>query len=495
MELVTWGLAAGALLIWLGVGPLLAWRPPMVPLVSRGSIRRVLWVVLWGAAMAGSLLGPRLWTGTRLELSHRTDLASPGDQVTRTLRLPFLMQERDDRFDIRGEWMDARIRTRLHLPVGLLGFFGLLGWGWHKSRAAHGSGGERGGGSTTRGVARSRVTPLVLLILVGGMPAACGGDAHPEGPDRPTRTLTEVAWDTVFHLRVAPEDTLLYSASRVAAGEAGIWVADLIGHRIAHIDWSGELQWYAGGRGQGPGEFSNPRVVSADGLGGVWVVDHDNARITGFDATGALLAEISLRAVDAAAPNVVVSQGGDRFLGMIYGEGLVPLELDRNGQPRAGRILAIPGPEGAQGFALQGLIARESGGDRWVFASSFGDGIHRMDGTSRIDPPLHFPEEIPFPRLIEEVVVEGNMTSRTLSLSGFHPAADGVALAQGKIFVLFVGETEHRARILDIYDFETGAYEESVLVPRPGALAAWEDRIVLAYSEPTPGVLVIRRRE
>ncbi len=488
MEFVTWGLALGSLLAWLGVGPLLAWRPPCVPMSAGRNVRRFIWLALWAAALGGGLMGPQLWTGSRPEFSGRTDLEAPGNRTTRTVRLPFLQEEREDRHDIQGEWMDARIRTRMHLPVGLLAFFGLLGWGWYRSVGTRGSG--TGGDQTPR-----RTVVLVFSALAAGGISACGGEVDPGGLDRPTRILVEVDWDTVFHVRVGSEDTLLYSASRVAAGEAGVWVGDLIGLRVAHFDWTGELRWYAGGRGQGPGEFSNPRVVSADGVGGVWVVDHDNSRITGFDGNGRLSTEVSLRGMEGVAPNLVVNHSGDRFLGMLYGEGLIPLELSLNGHPREGRTLPIPGVEGARGFALQGTIARDPRGDRWVFASSFGDGIHRMEGTSRIGPPLRFPEEIPFPRLIEEVVVEGNVTTRSQRLSGFHPAAGGVALAGGRILVLFVGETEHRARILDIYDFESGDYLESVLVPRPGALAAWEDRIVLAYDDPTPGVLVLRRRE
>jgi hypothetical protein len=363
MELLTWGLALGSLLVWLGVGPFLVWRPPALPSGLGRSARRVLWVALWGTALGGSLLGPQLWMGTRLEFSDRTDLASPGDQVTRTLRLPFLEQERNDRLDVRGEWMDARIRTRLHLPAGLLAFFGLLGWGWHRSRSTRGADGRDGGAGIGVGAARHRIKALVVLALAGGAFPACGGDPESDRTDRPTRIVGEVAWDTVVHLRVAAEDTLLYSASRVAVGEAGIWVVDRIGSRVAHFDWSGEFQWYAGGRGQGPGEFSNPRVVSADGAGGVWVVDHDNVRISGFDGAGRLFTEVSLRGVDALAPNLVASQAGDRFMGMIYGEGLIPVELDRSGRPREGPALLMPEAEGAQGFALQGTIAREPGGD------------------------------------------------------------------------------------------------------------------------------------
>lgn len=332
--------------------------------------------------------------------------------------------------------------------------------------------------------------------FLAGLMAACGGPGpeHPEEPN-PERMFTEVAWDTLLHLQIPGEDTLLYAADQVQASEKGFWVLDRIGHRVAHFGWDGAHRWYAGRRGEGPGELLSPRLISLDDEGRVWVVDHGTGRISGFDDSGALQAEVPLGNIEGTLALFVASSSGDRFLGMNFTEDLRPMVVDRGGRVSGGRPFSLPDAAGTWGFALQGLVARAPDGDRWVYAFSSGDGMFRMDGVNPVGARIRYPEAIPFPRMIEEVEVDGERTSTIRRLDAPNFSARGLAVAQGRILVHFMGDTLDQGRILDLYDFASGTYERSLLLPRYGLMSAWEDRILLAINDPVPEILVLRMME
>ena len=335
------------------------------------------------------------------------------------------------------------------------------------------------------------VAPLLAALLV-----ACEepGSEHPEVP-HPERVFAQVAWDTVLYLQVPGEDTLLYAADQVQASEEGFWVLDRIGHRVAHFGWDGALRWYAGRQGEGPGELLSPRLISLDDEGRVWVVDHGTGRISGFDREGALQAEVPLGNIEGTLALFVASGSGDRVLGMSFADDLRPMVVDRSGRASGGRPFALPDAKGAWGFALQGLVAREPDGDRWVYAFSSGDGMFRMEEVDPMGARIRYPEAIPFPRMIEEVEVDGERISTIRRLDAPNFSARGLAVAQGRILVHFMGETPEQGRILDLYDFASGTYERSLLLPRYGLMSAWEDRILLAINDPIPEILVLRMAE
>ncbi len=82
----------------------------------------------------------------------------------------------------------------------------------------------------------------------------------------------------------------------VAIGEAGeVYVAQPWDLRIMRLDSSGEVLWQAGGRGEGPGEFS---AISAVGVldDTVFVSDSDQGRVSLFSTDGHFLATRRLAA-------------------------------------------------------------------------------------------------------------------------------------------------------------------------------------------------------
>lgn len=483
METVVWFLSLTAIGLWLVLGIELLLRPPTVPRGWKASFRRLGWGAVWVSALLAGTWGPELWARSSADFPRDPEAGAPVERISRTLRAPFVVQATTRELDSEARLVRAERRLSLQLPVAFLAFLGLGLW----LRPGR-SGGPTGTGRR-HGVGGS--VAVVWVTLAGGGVVACG-QFSPDALDRPERVMSQVRWDTVAHLRVSAEDTVLFSADQVVAKEDGFWVLDRTGYRVARFDWSGTLQWYAGRQGAGPGELMNPRVVDVDDRGFAWVMDVGTARVTGFNPEGALEREISLRALGGMMGAFTVSREGDRFFGVVHQEDVIPVVVDGGGAVRRGEPLFLPEEEDVWGFALQGMAAREPAGDRWIYALSMGDGLFRMDEVSLLGDRIPYPERVPFPRMLEEVTTEGDRTVTTRRLSAPNFSARSLAVARGRILVHFMGETENRGRILDLYDLETGDYERSVLLPRNGHLGAWEDRIVLALNDPTPEVLVLR---
>jgi hypothetical protein len=473
MEPFAWLLSFLAIVLWAAVGGQLVRRPPSRPARPSTRIRRWLWAALWLSALPAGVWGPELWERTVTDFTRDPDAGPPMVRTDRTVRTPFAVQRLTRELDAEARVIRADERVSLQLPVGLLLFLGGVGWIRWKD------GGRGGPGRRDPGSA------LPLLLASVALFPACGGGEGPSGADRPDRRLLDVSWEPLLHLRVEADDTLLFAADEVAADREGFWVLDRPGHRVARFSWDGALQWYAGDRGAGPGEFLNPREVDADERGRAWVLDVGTGRISGFGPDGSLVHEVPLRNLEALPTSFAVSPEGE----------VHPVVVDRSGAVRQGPALSIPDAEGAWGFAFQGRAVRGGEGDRWIYAFTMGDGMFRMEDLAPVGDRILYPEWIPFPRMIEEVERSGDRTVTVRRLGEPNFAAGSVAAARGRILVHFIGSTPERGRLLDLFDLETGGYEGTVLLPRMGRIGAWEDRILLLSNDPTPEILVLRMRD
>jgi hypothetical protein len=490
MESLTWFLTFALLASWIAVGVGIFRTPPRIPAGWRGASRRLLWGTIWAGALLGGLWGPSLWSTVSTDHADRSGDLETGAVTTTVIRTPAAVQVSTLTRDTEGGVLVRESRLTLQLPLGLLLFFGVL----HLVRRREGEPGSGGGGPVLDGDAGARRTATALLAII--LLAGCGDsylDAH--GP-RAEREIREVRWDTLVHLEIEVADTLLFSADDVATSDAGLWVLDRIGYRVAHLDWTGEVQWYAGGRGAGPGEFMNPRSLDLDREDRVWVVDIGTHRITGFDDSGSRMDEINLQEMEGALHDFRVTPDADRFHGMLLRDGLHPVEVRRDGRVREGRPIRIADTEGEplRGISLQGAVAGNPDDDRWAYAFTMGDGLFRMRGLDLEGGRILPPEEVPFPRMIEERSESGNTRTTIQRLTEPNFSASAITIADGRILLPFLGESPHAGRVVEVFDLETGDYLESVTLPRPGTLAVHGDRWVLAWNTPTPGLMVLRER-
>lgn len=509
MDSILWTLTFGVIGLWLFSGWGLFRSPLEIPSSWSPRRRRWLWLGCWALAGLSGLWGPELWTRSSADVPRTVDGAPPAIATNTEFRTPLVVRVREVERDAAGQVLRAESRMAVHLPLILLGFLGLVAllrrnatatpeeWMPEHSPSDQGQGDVQGpkheaGGPSGR----------FLLMLVLAMPfhGGCAADETVESWDRssPTRIQTTLSWDTLVHQHIPATDTLLFSADAVSTGDSGFWVLDRAAHRVAHFDWEGSLRWYAGRRGSGPGEFLNPRALHADHEGAIHILDAANARISSFDVAGRLVAELSLAELDGTLHTFALAPDG--IFGMLTDGELVPVRVDREGRVERGTPIPVPGVEPtAVTLALQGnAIALGDEGDRtdgrWIYAFTVGDGFVRMDGLGSLGDPLAYPEAIPFPGVAERRSREGDQTTTTRRMKPPTFAAGEVSGSSDRLAIRFFGETREGGRWLDLYEADSGEYQESLLLPAAGPAAWWRDRVVLLPADPEITLLVLRPR-
>jgi hypothetical protein len=473
MESLTWLLTFLVLGAWLAVGIGLLLHPPAVPGGWGSTARRLFWGFFWAAALVAGSWGPHLWSRTAGDYPNDPAVGAVASRTTASLRTPVALRSSTRDLDAEARVVRAEERLVLQLPVALLVFFGIV----YVLRS------------------RERRSSMLLALALALVPlAACQPGQGGEDAPRPERAIVEASWDTLVHIRVEPEDTLLYSANHVVASERGLWVLDRIGYRVAHFDWHGELRWYAGSQGAGPGEFLNPRMLQLADDGRVWVLDIGTHRITGIASDGTPDGEVSLQPLEGVLHVFASDAAGERFYGMLADERLLPVAVDREGRVERGRPIRVADADGAFGIALQGVASGALRGEDWVYAFSMGDGLFRMRGLDLLDSRVRYPEWVPFPGVARREEEAAEVLTTTTQLTEPNFSAAEVAVTEERILVRFRGTSPEAGRLLDVFDLETGGYIETLLLPRSGRLAAWGDRIILAWDQPAPQVAVLRRR-
>jgi hypothetical protein len=75
------------------------------------------------------------------------------------------------------------------------------------------------------------------------------------------------------------------------------------------------------------------------------------------------------------------------------------------------------------------------------------------------------------------------------------PSARSISVFGDTAFVLFVGQTGQRGRLVDMYRLSTGSYEGSLLLPVVASdLAVTRERLVVLARESVPQVISYRYR-
>jgi hypothetical protein len=86
--------------------------------------------------------------------------------------------------------------------------------------------------------------------------------------------------------RLAPEYEMGVIGDAVIGPDGAVYVLDLTNNRVLAFDTAGRLQWRAGGKGAGPGEFRLAYRLAARPGGGVAVIDWGLGRISLWSAAG-----------------------------------------------------------------------------------------------------------------------------------------------------------------------------------------------------------------
>lgn len=288
-----------------------------------------------------------------------------------------------------------------------------------------------------------------------------------------SRTITTVAWDTLFQIGGIDSDTTLLDPRMIVARDA-LYVFDTGDRRLKAFDMRGRSKWTFGGPGQGPGEFENVVDLEIDGVGDLWVSDGALGRATVVSPSGEqrrhfTVQNATLRHIAPINTGLVSTQvQPSRFLAM----------FDKSGK----QIRTLPPPRDdirdARPTARQAFTAVAADGRSWAVLFPFASPLvaYRDESVTCIGQ-----------------LVEGGPFQ--VPQSGLRPDiwAVSVAVSDSTIYVLPRGKTENAFKILDEYSLRTCRYRRSVALPRKAiAVAVNAGTFWIAFDDPAPGVIALR---
>ena len=120
-------------------------------------------------------------------------------------------------------------------------------------------------------------------------------------------------------------------------------------------------------------------------------------------------------------------------------------------------------------------------------AFQLGNGLMRFERDGQGGVYRSFVEPVPFTAVVEHS--EAGQTTREFAETPTY-AARSVSVGGGRVYVMFGGLSDDRLAVIDVYDAETLAYQESIRLPRrvSGAVVAYPD-IYATFSDPYPTIV------
>jgi hypothetical protein len=268
-----------------------------------------------------------------------------------------------------------------------------------------------------------------------------------------------------------------------------IVIFDFGSNVVNSIRLDGTLEWKAGGRGRGPGEYVAPTGISIDSAGRVLVLDPDTERLTVLDRNGKLVHVIRLLrrfelalAVPGSLKYLLVNSGSDTLIAMSDTSGvhrpvtLAPPELRATGSIAREMVGAIPSPSGTQ-IGLRwssrmliidraGKIARTCLGVDSLSIAPISQTKVRIQGA-----PVRF------------VRVDARARKAAVSMAAFDRT----------VGVLHSGTSPGGPSVLDIYAADCGRYLESRALPiQASSIAGTRDLLIAMLADPVPHLTVLR---
>ena len=323
---------------------------------------------------------------------------------------------------------------------------------------------------------------MIRIVLLGAVALCACYDSDGNAGERRTtgsdRVLQPVAFDTLWSLGEQDDSSfgLLWSPGSVPGG--GLYVADIVNARLHYVDAAGKLVWSYGRRGQGPGELLEVRVLDVDAHGNAVIIDNVNRRIVTVGREGKLIRERPLPVEMGHSSAIAVLGNGDLAVAHTLGPWTL---LSSDGD------LLDPVEPPWEGFAdkpfleLVGQAIAIRGTDRWVYSFDTAGEWIVFDGAEVVARHPHI-EHLPFSGTqVTEAPTGGIMTSYDGSPT--HTTLD-LAVKEDTLFVLFQGATQHRGRIVDKYDVNSGDYLGSILLPsRASGVAVGDDGRIFTVSD------------
>jgi len=342
-----------------------------------------------------------------------------------------------------------------------------------------------------RWISPSRLAVASCLIVT----VACRGEHKPDTPelwDRSppfSRRVDVDAWDTAWVIGGGMEDTTLLRPRLVTPHGAGVYLFDDGREQVISFDPGGRRRWGVGGGGGGPTEFRMVRDIKVDDLGRAVVLDPGNQRIAVIDSAGHFVRRVPITAVGWAEQ--VLPLGGSRYV-LATTDSMRPFAvLDSTGA--LVERFGIPWKPFASldPLARQGTIS-QTGGGRWIYGFTLGDGWFVFDDTRPQDRPGRYVEHTDFPALVQ--TRSGN--SVTTQMETYVPcSACTLSGADSVLYVHFGGYTPEQNRLFYRYAVSDRRYLGSYRLPAPAsAVVVFGGRAYVLQSDTTTQLLALTPR-
>ena len=282
-------------------------------------------------------------------------------------------------------------------------------------------------------------------------------------------------------------DTLLMNPRFLSAGLEGVSIWDDGRKSVVRISPQGNHLWSFGRSGGGPGEYRSIQSIAHLPDGGVATLDNANRRLSFIDRYGEMVAETSLDDwypfSVAAIPTggIVVVTDSPRFPFLLFDDAGIVLDS-----------LAFPWEpyRGLPMIARQGIVVGVSSG--WIFGFISGNGWWHLPAEGKVTASgFPYAEHTSFPATVTSISrsVEGGRLRqvRTTRLAQRVSSARGFGVRGDTLFVHFNGRTDHRRRVLDLFDARNGTYYGSVRLPRRAdRVAIAPDAVYTLHADPFP---------
>ncbi|MBW3654892.1 MAG: hypothetical protein KY444_02205, partial [Gemmatimonadetes bacterium] len=289
---------------------------------------------------------------------------------------------------------------------------------------------------------RAAAAAALAVVLLAG--AACDGDSPaPAARESPAGNGGEIL-TTLRTFDVEENDDVVNVTPRLRLdGRGGFLVSDERESQIRRYSPEGKLLWFAGRRGQGPGEFYGVVAVIRLASGGILAVDR-NGRLTFWDAEGQRVTRTAETDLLRVSDAVVVDDSTLLIAGVGEGLGdnsprLHVWSIDRNTSRRS-FFAPYARQRNRTAAGVGGYVMTALRGDTVVstFAASDTLYFHTLDGRDAGQVPLNSESFRRVPR-------DGpsRMMSHTREaaewLSSFDFVADVDWLPDGAVLVAYQG--------------------------------------------------------
>lgn len=323
-----------------------------------------------------------------------------------------------------------------------------------------------------------------LLLQIIGRPI----DAQaPQQSGKPSRVAAPGSWQIIRE--IGRDSPLIENPGPAALGAGRVVLFDYGSNSVKSFRLDGSLEWNAGRRGRGPGEYAAPVSLVLDSAGHALIYDPDNSRLTILGRDGKLLRTVALRGkADIALPG---PRGGHYLLLNSASDTLVATS-DSSGIPRLGTALpanmrsAAPITREIAGVAptTTGYLAAFRWSSRMILLDGKGNIVRSCDAIDS----LSLPE-----RRQNRLTVQGIKVRIDRVDPNAREAALSLATLGSSVLVLRESVTRRGARQVDVYAANCGRYIETRPFPFvAGRIIGNADVVVAIVLEPAPHLAVLK---